>query len=166
MGIFRLPGDNRRYYVYAMLCQDGNGPGYVKFGMSMRIGTRLSALRLGCPIPARYFAVAKMAGQKQARVVEAALHKRFVGRRMRKRGEWYGFDFDNPKDKADFNEGCARVFADHAKGWWTKVSVASLDEHVNQIQKSYLSSKGRQIRFAMEQREQKAQKELSEYGYT
>lgn len=167
MAIFSLY-DTHRYHVYAMLCQDGDGPGYVKFGRSRRIGDRLRQLRQACPIPARYFAVAEMPGERLMGEVERGLHQQFKDRRVT--GEWFRFDFSSKEDKQAFNEGCKFVFSTILKDpvWWTKISVKALDEHYQEQRKKFLKSKHqKQIKQKHEyqRRVRKAHKELSQYGY-
>lgn len=134
----------RDYYVYAMLCQDGKGsPGYVKFGFSGRIGDRLSQLKSGCPIPAKYFLVYPVGAlERTARQLERALHRRFKDRRIR--GEWFRFDFESPEDKRDFTRGCneslREVFRE-VREKWTPISVKALEESERQRRAWFLNSK-------------------------
>ncbi len=121
-----------RYCVYALLCQDGDGPGYIKFGMSGNIGSRLSSLRMACPIPVRYIATYAVGhSREKARSVEKALHIAFGARQIKNRGEWFRFDFSDPEDKKFFNDTCRLVFRSHFgenHDWWSKVSVDALDK--------------------------------------
>lgn len=135
---FDRPDQN---YVYAMLCRDGDGPGYVKFGRSYRIGQRLTALRTSCPIPAKYFAIMEVPSYPKAKAVEAALHRHFGDRKIK--GEWFRFDFESLEDKRAFNDGCRLVFALHLKspGSWTKISVAEFDEYERRRRAAFLQSK-------------------------
>lgn len=130
MSIVYIPTlPEQKHHVYALLCQDEGGPGYVKFGMSRDVESRLSSLRTSCPVKAKYLAVIDVGKKERAMLVERALHEKFADRR--KTGEWFGFDFSSPKDKADFNTGCREVFAwhliDRPERWWTKISIAAFD---------------------------------------
>ena len=135
---------DERHYVYAMLCQDGGGPGYVKFGRSKRIGDRLTALRTGCPIPAKYFAICCVGTESwQAKKIERAFHTLFAERRIT--GEWFRFDFSSVDDKRDFNVGSFRVFLEFLGPGhtWTKISVAALDEDARRRRQWFMNSKHR-----------------------
>jgi len=169
MSIEQIKGWNTSYFVYAMLCRDGNGPGYVKFGLSGNIGGRLSALRTTCPIPARYFAISEIGGnKKQARRVEKALHERFKDRKSS--GEWFRFDFDRETDKREFNDGSLHAFQSILGGkfnWWTKISVAALDAEAERAKAAFMNNACRQRLIQNEKRKRMgraAQKELSQYG--
>ncbi len=135
----------KAYYVYAVLCQDGEGPGYIKIGYSGNIGSRLSGIKSNSPIPAKYFCTVEIGSNKnKAMAVESALLKQFEGRNTT--GEWFRFDFNNPEDKRDFNEGCRRVFAyeigpDYE--WWTKISVEEYEKYVKERTHAFLNSKNR-----------------------
>lgn len=160
--------DQRRYYVYAMLCQDGDGPGYVKFGRTGRIGDRLCQLRTNCPIPARFFAIMQVLDYEISVRTEKRLHDQFADRRTT--GEWYRFDFCSVDDKRAFNDGCREAFKhtmQDVKGW-TKISVAQLDAYHAERRKRFLQSKKRyKARVAAEIKAERARRmawrELAEY---
>lgn len=148
---FSIPANSKhRYHVYAMLCQDGDGPGYVKFGHSSRIGKRLATLRVACPIPARYFAVVDIGWSKTLTLAtERGLHQQFRCRKIT--GEWFRFDFSAPEDKRAFNEGSKAVFSSiHTLGnsWWSKISVAALDKYQQEKRDAYLAMDGENKRKA------------------
>lgn len=137
MAIHLLPGpDNRRYYVYAMICRQEGEQGYIKFGYSSRIGQRLTALKHSCPVPAKVFAIIEAGKRKpHARLLEKALLRHFAARRST--GEWYRFDITQAEDKREFNEGCHAVFRailGPQHEWWTTISVKALDMHARQQQ--------------------------------
>ncbi|WP_435102377.1 GIY-YIG nuclease family protein [Arhodomonas sp. AD133] len=154
-----------------MLCQDGDGPGYVKFGYSGRIGDRLSALRSSCPIPARFFAISCVGNTKRTALeVESALHSRFSDRRSS--GEWFRFDFSSPEDKRDFNEGSLGAFVSVLGGdyeWWVKLSVKALDEYERRRRAALLkggSKKRLDKKRRQQQAERRAQRELDEWRWS
>lgn len=148
MAIVVLPTleESPKYYVYALLCEDSGRAGYVKFGMSKNITARLSSLRTSSPIPVRYIATVDTGYlREKARTVERALHIAFRDRNVR--GEWFSFDFQSAEDKADFNDGCKRVFATHFYApdipWWSKISVEALDEYNKERRRQFIMSKHR-----------------------
>lgn len=158
-----------RYHVYALLCQDKDGPGYVKFGMSKNIGARLDQLRQGCPVPARYFAtVAVGRSSKRTREIERALHDKFSHRKIRAQGEWFRFDFYDVGDKKEFNEGCKLVFAAYFGidncPWWEKVSVAAIEKHARQVRAQFMNSKHRPKILARAKAEDERRKAWKELG--
>lgn len=169
MSIHCLPSlsQSPRYHVYALLCQDKGGPGYIKFGMSMNIGSRLSSLRTACPIPVRYIATCS-AGycRDKARRLEKALHLAFANRRIKNRGEWFRFDFSNPEDKQCFNDTCKSVFQVHFREsghWWTQISVDALDRAEKERRRNLVTTKKGQKVIAWGKyrtRQRKAWKEL------
>lgn len=158
--------DLSNYYVYAALCEDSHGQGYVKFGYSGRIDNRLSAVSSGSPIPVGYFAVIQVASKEKALMLEADLHKRFEARRSN--GEWFSFDFNSPDDKKEFNEGCLHSFVDCGLGLqtWVKIDAQELVKFGKERQKKFLHSKQRK-RIAAKASEaaqrRRAIKELAEY---
>lgn len=166
MGVQSLPVDDKRYHVYAMLCQDADGPGYIKFGYSTRIGERLSQLRTGCPIPAQYFAVVELSHQHVMKTLERMLHRIFADRRVT--GEWFRFDFDSEEDKRVFNDGCLAAFkaCSETPIWWTKISISALDEEARRQQRAFLkSAEAKKAKRARERAsaQRRAWKELDKY---
>lgn len=151
------------YYVYAVLCRDGTGPLYVKFGHTIRLHERLRAVAQGSPIPAKWFAFIQVPGLFRQRALERDLHKHFSDRKVK--GEWFRFDADCPEDRRAFNDGCAIQIAVRVGPgrFWEKVSVAKLDEWAKERQMAYLRAvngkgKGRKAR------EKAARRELAKYG--
>lgn len=145
----RKKSEPMRFYVYAMLCQDGpSDPLYIKFGKTTRLGQRLMQLNNGCPIPARYFCSIPLRTQAKMDEVEKALHAQFSGRKVK--GEWYRFDSKNRADKEEVNTGCRIVFNSlippgHQK-WWDKVYAESVIKHQQEAHARLCKSKtGRQM---------------------
>jgi len=134
-----LPPDSS-YYVYALLCQDGEGPLYIKFGRTTQPTRRLSGLRVGCPIEPRYFCTVQVPYQHAQRQLEKALHEEFKERRTV--GEWFKFDAYDPSDKQQFQKGCAlqmmKVLGPGYK--WEKISVRAKDAHEKERRKAMFSS--------------------------
>ena len=132
MSVFRIPNFYKKdvYFVYAIFCQDAkNDPGYVKFGFSKCIESRIMALKTGMPIPIKYIAFVEAGTTKaSARDVESSLHKQFKDRRTS--GEWFRFDVSDDGDKADFNEGSRAAFMAAGKTglWWEKISMKALEK--------------------------------------
>ena len=149
MGIEYFPTvvNSPSYYVYALLCQDNDGPGYVKLGMSGNVTQRLTSLRSSCPIPAKYIATVKIGHNREKCLkVEGYLHREFAERKIKMRGEWFRFNFSDPDDKKEFNRGCKRVlrhFFGVAHPWWDIISVGALDEYNEQRRNEFLHSKHR-----------------------
>lgn len=126
LGQTRSVFESGGHYVYAVLCQDG-GPLYIKFGRSSSIGSRLSHIKAGSPIPAKWFAVVECKTKGQQARLERHLHNSFAKRRIK--GEWFKFYSDRPGDKEEFNQVCRRCFDDVGlKGeTWCKISVAQME---------------------------------------
>ena len=167
MSVFHLPSfDLPEYHVYALFCQDEEGPGYVKFGMSSQITKRLTQLRQGCPIPAKLFATVPVGASKdKALRVERALHKVFV--KKHSSGEWFRFDFSDDLDKRIFNRGSQKVFV-HFFGadypWWSQFSVEALDKYNKERRVAFLKSRHRrkiEARAKYKVRQKDAWKELA-----
>lgn len=113
-----------RYFVYALMCQDGDGPLYIKFGKTNDPNRRLGELRTGTPIPAIRFAYVEVVGNVTQKHLELGLHKRFADRRTR--GEW--FRFDAKEDKDAFNAGCKAEFERNVIGkYWSQTDVKALE---------------------------------------
>lgn len=129
MAVFRLPRlPDPTHFVYAMFCRDGDGPGYVKFGLSSAISQRLSNLRVSCPIPAQWFAVVEVPTRGAAKSLESALHSVFASRRTS--GEWFRFDLHEPEQMKEFSARSRRMVEAYAvpHGWWTKIDAEALDK--------------------------------------
>jgi hypothetical protein len=157
-----LPIENP-YFVYGILAKADSG-GYVKFGITKNIGSRLSGIRTSCPIPIRYITVLDVGYKERALIVEKSLHNQFNERKSQ--GEWFKFDFSSKEDKKQFNLGCQYVFVNILGPgfWWTKISIAALDEHEKQRRAELLHSenfKNIQHRCIEEQKIKKAWRELS-----
>jgi hypothetical protein len=135
------------YYIYALLCKDEDGPGYIKLGMSGNVTQRLTSLRTACPIPAQYIATVKVGYDREKCLkVESYLHREFAERKVKMRGEWFRFNFSEPEDKTEFNRGCKRVFRHFfgvAHPWWDIISVEALDKHNEERRREFLHSKHR-----------------------
>ena len=132
-----VPLQSRACHVYALFCEGVDDQGFIKLGHSTRIGQRLSALLTGCPLAVKMIGVIEFGMQIEAVRVETALHNQFVERNTR--GEWFQFDFKSAADKAAFNDGCRRVFAEHGvKEWWTKISTEALRKHGRRQQMAHL----------------------------
>lgn len=123
-------------YVYALLCQNEDGPGYVKFGHSHDVVKRVHDIKVGCPIKVRYLAFIRASFKEKALEVERALHTQFNDRRTQ--GEWFSFDFTSELDKQVFNKGCKHVFAYHGnclapgEKWWEKVDLEAYEANLSQ----------------------------------
>lgn len=154
------------YYVYALICQDEDGPLYIKFGRTCRLHRRLSEIRLSSPVPARYFAYVQVKGKHSQSGLERALHKRFAARRVT--GEWFRFDVKSDADKRDFNDGSAEVFSDilgPGKSW-NKVSTTALDGLARDKQVAYYHATEKNVPGGVRavKAHQNAWRELSQYG--
>lgn len=149
MAIEYLPTFETRvtYHVYAVFCQDESGPGYIKIGMSGNVTQRLTSLRTACPIPAKYIGTARTGFDREKCLkVERDLHRQFADKRVKMRGEWFRFDFADPKDKSIFAQGCQKVFRHHfgpAHPWWEFISVEALDKYNEDRRKAFMHSKHR-----------------------
>lgn len=152
--------------MYALFCEDEGGVGYVKIGRSSNIGKRLSALRMACPVPAKYLALLEVEDKYQSERIEKALHLQFEARRST--GEWFRFDFSSAEDKHAFNLGCRLVFGlllgPLDQKWWEKIDLEAYDRdaaaHVAMLMKSGklgLATKNARQRYE----QQKAWKELA-----
>jgi len=155
-------------YVYAVLCQDGEGsPLYIKFGHSDHIHDRMRAVGQGSPIPAKWFAFIRVPYHKK-RPLEKQLHWQFRSRKVR--GEWFKFDALRPEDKREFNDGCREAFitAIGKGGAWTKVSIEALDAEAKRRQAAYLQAKRANFITAGDRKKasKKAWRELKSYGMT
>jgi hypothetical protein len=114
------------YYVYALLCKDDDGPGYVKFGRTQCMSKRFTQIKGSCPIPIRYIATVALPSEAVGKIIEKRLHLHFRSRRVH--GEWFRFDFFSPEDKRAFNDGCRHVFETNKTNlrqgtWWEVVDA-------------------------------------------
>ena len=166
MSVHSLP-KLTKYYIYALQCQDVDGPGYIKFGRTMNVTRRLSQLRVTCPIPAHYYAFVVMPSYRKCLEVEKALHRQFSERRTK--GEWFRFNFSSLLDKQEFNEGCREVFnlrLDKPQ-WWEKVDIKAYDKNEAKRRKEFMASRNKNKIISYEKNQAKSRaawKELDSYG--
>jgi hypothetical protein len=142
--------------VYSLFCQDGDGQGYVKFGHSTRIGDRLTAITVGCPIPVHMIGLIEFDERAKALAVEKSLLKHFKERRSN--GEWFRFDFSNADDKLAFNDGCRKVlYVDHGSSeWWVKINAKLVKEYADAKRRAFLAKKTKAQIMRLEARRKKA----------
>lgn len=115
-------------FVYMLVCQDVDGPAYIKFGVASNLRDRADAIQTGCPIPYQVLGFVEVWTRERALDIEAALHDEFKDKRVS--GEWFRFNLS--KDKAAFNSGWKKVFSeylpDDIEKKWHKVNInKSLD---------------------------------------
>lgn len=112
-------------FVYMLLCQDDDGPLYVKIGVSLDPQKRLRQLWAGCPVTPQHFAVVETRSPARAKKIEAELLTALG--KWRHNGEWLFLSID---DKAEFNSKWKAVFERNSEtGWklaWTQMSVKAL----------------------------------------
>lgn len=130
LGLYRPDGRIRGTFVYMLLCHDG-GPLYVKVGITDTPHQRLLALRNGCPVKPKIFAMMETPSRRRAATIERALHAAFDEWRIH--GEWFVMSF---ADRAVFNERWRRVVGQYAlPNWparWTQIPVEPVIAHGQQ----------------------------------
>jgi len=132
-----------KHYVYCMLCRDGIGPVYVKFGHSCNVLSRMNALITGCPIPAKTLLYIQLNNRASAIQLEKELHLYFKKRKIR--GEWFKFDYSSKMDKEEFNHGCKFAINLYLKGgsWWTRINISELKKYNKEKQRNYFLNTGK-----------------------
>lgn len=170
MSIERFPIKipSHSYHIYALLCQDQSGDsGYVKFGYSRDVLSRLTTLRVNCPIPVKMIAVVNCGTDKRSVLtLERAIHERFDERRAT--GEWFRFDFSKSGDKQEFNSGCKEVFSFHSSTlrdkWWRKIPISAIETHQKRATAKFLSSNNKyRSKINRDIKRHRAWKELDEF---
>ncbi len=91
-------GTMKGSYVYMLLCQDLNGPIYVKIGISDRPTDRMHALRRTCAVTPHIFATIEVRTRQKARRIEDHLKEAYNN--YNTVGEWFLFQ---ESDKTEFN---------------------------------------------------------------
>ncbi len=136
IGLYDDEGRIRGAYIYLLLCRDGDGPVYVKVGMSTDPTKRLHSLRLGCPVTPRQFLTIRRPSSATALKVERALHSGL--QRWVSSGEWYCVPID---EKPEFNAAIQSVLARHKQSGypnkWEKVAVQPLVKEAAERKKTY-----------------------------
>jgi predicted GIY-YIG superfamily endonuclease len=122
---YNIEGRLAGCYVYMLLCQEAEGPIFVKIGMTDNPIARFRQLRNGCPHTPRQFAYFETYSRKEASRIERSLHKAYA--KWHAHHEWFSFRED---DKPSFNNVWKYVlFVSSTNGRkfeWTKISTAEL----------------------------------------
>lgn len=129
MSILYIDIKDRSQFVYSLLCQDGDGPLYVKFGISCDLTQRLDVFRTHGPIKPHFLCYVDCKRRSLARELEKKLLKEFEAHHIH--GEWFKFDSKDPADKRRFNDGCRKhIVMELGKGkYWDVIDVpAYLEE--------------------------------------
>lgn len=106
-----------------LFCQDGDGPVYVKVGMSALPYRRVCELSTGCPVRPAMLALAHV-GMSRGRAlkIERGLHRRLD--KWRHRREWFLVPI---ADKAEFKRQTTLAISDHfsagARVEWRKTKL-------------------------------------------
>ncbi len=123
--MYDTEGRIRGAYVYMLLCRDGDGPVYVKVGMTGHPDNRLHTLRLGCPVTPHQFCTIKRSSREKAFKTETGLHTAL--KRWKSSGEWYRVPMD---EKDEFNAALRDALHAHRqRGYsntWERVAVQPL----------------------------------------
>lgn len=123
--IHDVDGRIRGSYVYMLLCRDGDGPIYVKIGVSNSPLERFKQLKNNCAVtPRRLLFVAVMSRDIALRL-EADLLDSFS--QWKTAGEWVKVSL---ADKQDFNRLWQEAFKRHARKGrplsWTQIPAENL----------------------------------------
>lgn len=108
----------RRFYVYYLICDAGQGSLMIKIGKSVDPASRLQQLHSGCPFRFETIGMVACTRDERAYKLEAHLHRTFADRRIN--GEWFKFTQSEP-DKAEFQRGLRAGALKWAPGqeWFT-----------------------------------------------
>lgn len=119
---------NVPHYVYALMCEDEHGHGYLKIGHTVNMKARYSQLVSGCPFPIKKIALVDCGMNWVSKNVEKALHQQLKIKKTK--GEWFEVDFRDKEDKARFNEASKLAFKAHMPSrkniWWRLVDPKEL----------------------------------------
>lgn len=107
--LFREDGTLRENFIYILVCYDQvDGPIYMKIGRSMCPGTRLTDIKVGCPVQARILYSAPIYPFSAAHKAEKAIHRSLADSRIR--GEWFRSKSAEPlKDDQEFFRAVANA---------------------------------------------------------
>lgn len=87
-----------RTYVYVAMARDGDGPMYVKVGISDDPYRRVPALQTGCPLKIFRAGMVKCASRDQAKRIEKKMHADLSPRHTI--GEWFRFSWEEKPERA------------------------------------------------------------------
>lgn len=124
--LYNTDGLIRGSYVYMLLCRDGNGPVYVKVGVTDHPDQRLESLRRGCPVTPLQFHSMSIPNRRRALFIERRLHRAL--REWRQHGEWFIVPMDH---KPRFNDAIKSALANLPSKWrqplqWSRIAVQPL----------------------------------------
>lgn len=113
------------HYVYSLICQDDDGPLYIKMGMSANPMQRLNEIRTGNPIQVISLAWVDVVSKQKASILESALH--IGAMHWHHTLEWFKVslsDFD------DFKFACKGVLTKHSAAGRPRLSWTQADTQV------------------------------------
>jgi hypothetical protein len=144
--LYNSEGLIRGSYVYMLVCRDGDGPVYVKVGITDSLDNRLQQLRAGCPVTPLQFFTLGVPNRRRARLIERRLHSFLQD--WWQQGEWFCLDI---KDKPRFNAEISSALASLPAKWrqplkWERVAVQPLVRLAAQRKSAYLNSARRRGR--------------------
>lgn len=90
-----------RTYLYLFMARDGDGPMYVKVGVSDDPYGRVTQVQTGCPIKICKAAMMKCMSREQAKKIEAAVHRDLSP--FASSGEWFQFDWGDLGQRRSLN---------------------------------------------------------------
>lgn len=90
-----------RTYLYMFMARDGDGPMYVKIGVSEDPFSRVTQVQTGCPIRIIRAAMMKCMSRDQARKIEKAVHVDLSP--FSSSGEWFRFDWSDKAQRGALN---------------------------------------------------------------
>lgn len=110
-------------WVYIAEALDGNGPLYVKVGVSRAVESRLLSIQTGCPIKITAAKKILLPSCEVARTLESGLHRSLA--ESNSSGEW--FRFEDPADGRDRVARASEEFLKLRRSWtFEAVDVTTL----------------------------------------
>lgn len=83
--------DPKECCLYVMFAKDGEGPMYIKVGISEFPGKRARHVQTGCPIPIRRVIAFRCSSRRTARSAEVAMHEAMKEHSVT--GEWFRLEW-------------------------------------------------------------------------
>lgn len=118
-------------YTLALLCELGQGVGFIKFVTTHNIESRLASIQPLAPLPIKHVAALRVRTIEEAKALQKQLEVMFNFRILE--NGWYQFNFEAEEDKELFRTGSKAAIKMTLRApiqtYWDSISSSDLKEY-------------------------------------